>query len=1018
MATPLRKAVRQYGLILLLACGFACVPSIGAAQVLGTVTGTVTDASGAVLPGVTVEASSTALIEKVRTAVTDGAGQYRIVNLPPGTYVITFSLSGFSTVRREGVDVSINVTSTIDANLRVGNLTETIVVTGETPVVDLQSTSQTTVADERTFKELPSGGSWVNIAQLVPAINSAFFGVRDVGGLQGDQTGTHVSVHGGLPGDGVSMIDGMRIGNMYLSSNLTNMSLSALIYDEVNLSFSGQTPESGTNGVIMNAIPKSGGNEFHGSLLANGSAPSLQGSNVNDRLRARGASDTDSLKKLYDINGAIGGPIKRDKLWFYYTSRYFTNEYYQAGLYFPVDPSAYVRTPDLTRQAFAGTWTADNNIRLTWAPTAKQKVSGWYAYQRKDDPHWLSQLLFMSPEAAQLVKWPTQLSTITWTYTATNRVLIEAGMAPGESPDTITQPPENIAGVPIFELGGANVPFNFAHRASWFNDYDDRLPSQTFKGSLSYVTGSHNFKVGTQMQRGHFERRDTNHAQGDYYIVSLDGSPLLATITSPLAGWVDRLNYNLGIYAQDSWTTRRLTLNGGVRLDFQNESVDAYHYGPGPWLPNRNVNYPEIKNVPNWKDVNPRINATYDVLGNGKTAIKASVSRSILQDSIAVAGANDPAANPLVTSTDRLWFDNNGNRTPDCDLSNPAPQNFFGPAFDPTRDLCGPWNNANFGNPALATTWDPKILDGWGVRPYNWEYSVGVQQEVIPRVSISAGYLHRALGNFWVTDNELVSATDYTYYNAIVPTDPRLPNSGQVIAGVPDLNPDKLGLSRNVVKDDSQFGEHFEHFDGFDVTASGRFSNLFLQGGISSGRRLTDVCGVRTQVPESSFLTITGQATPVIFPFCRVSEPMQNNIKAYASYVLPWYGIRVSGTFQSVIGPIINAYNTYAVTAPGLGRPFSSGSSTVNLIPGWVDAFAFRGLPTGTEFGDRLNQFDLRFTKVFRTGRGSVDLNVDLYNAFNSDAILQEVQNYGVAWRNATSVIQPRFVKFGARWDF
>ena len=209
--------------------------------------------------------------------------------------------------------------------------------------------------------------------------------------------------------------------------------------------------------------------------------------------------------------------------------------------------------------------------------------------------------------------------------------------------------------------------------------------------------------------------------------MSLNGSPLLATISSPLAGWVDRLNYNLGIYAQDQWTTRRLTLSGGVRLDFQNESVDAYHYGPGPWIPNRNVNYPEIKNVPNWKDVNPRINASYDLFGNGKTAVKASVSRSILQDSIGVARANDPAANALVTSTDRLWFDNNGNRTPDCDLSNPAPQNFFGPAFDPTKDLCGPWNNANFGNPALATTWDSKILDGWGVRPYNWEYSIGVQ---------------------------------------------------------------------------------------------------------------------------------------------------------------------------------------------------------------------------------------------------------------------------------------------------
>src|SRR5262245_61826650 len=708
----MHKAVSLFTLVVGL-----LIPAGLSAQALGTITGVIKDASDAVLPGVTVEASSPALIEKTRTVVSEGNGQFNIVNLPPGTYNVSFSLTGFSTVNREALVVSIGVTAVVNITMRVGSVAETVTVTGETPVVDLRSTSQTTTADARAFKEMPTGGSWINMAQLIPAVNSAFFGNRDVGGLQGDQTGTQVSVHGGLAGDGVSMIDGMRIGNMYLSSNLTNMSLSALIYDEVNISFSGQTPESATNGVIMNAIPKSGGNQFHGSLLATGSAQSLQGSNVNARLRVRGASDTDSLKKLYDLNGAIGGPIKRDRLWFYYTSRYFTNEYYMAGQYFAVDPAAFVRTPDLTRQAFAGTWTADNNIRLTWSPTVKQKISGWYAYQRKDDAHWLQQILFMSPEAAQLVKWPTQLSTITWTYTATNRVLIEAGVAPGESPDTIVQPLNSIAGVPIFELGGTDVPFNFAHRASWFNDFDDRLPSQTYKGSLSYVTGSHNFKVGSQLQRGHFEQRDTNHAQGDYYIVSLNGAPLLATITSPLAGWVDRLNYNFGIYAQDSWTTKRLTLSGGVRLDFQNESVDAYHYGPGPWIPNRNVNYPEIKNVPNWKDVDPRINATYDLFGTGRTAIKASVSRSVLQDSIGVALANNPAANGLVTSTSRLWFDNNGNRTPDCDLSNPAPQNFF-PNVDFTRDLCGPWDNANFGNPALATTWDPKILNGWGVRPY------------------------------------------------------------------------------------------------------------------------------------------------------------------------------------------------------------------------------------------------------------------------------------------------------------
>jgi hypothetical protein len=994
----MRKAVG----LSILAVGLLGSPSALHAQALGTIAGVVKDASDAVLPGVTVEASSPALIEKTRSVVTDGRGQFTIVNLPPGTYGASFNLPGFATVNRQAIEVSVGVTVTVNITMRVGGVAETVTVTGQTPVVDLKSTAQTTVANARAFKELPTGGSWVNMAQIIPAVNSAFFGARDVGGLLGDQTGTQVSAHGGLPGDGVSMIDGMRIGNMYLSSNLTNMSLSPLLYDEVNISFSGQNGESGTNGVSMNAIPKAGGNTFHGSFLGNGSWPALQGDNVTDRLRSRGAPDSNTLKKLYDINGAIGGPIKRDRVWFYFTSRYFTNEYYMAGQYYPVDPSAFVRVEDLTRQAFAGTWTADNNIRVTWSPTAKQKISGWYAYQRKDDPHWLQQILFMSPEAAQIVKWPTQLSTITWTYAATNRLLFEAGIAPGASPDTITQPPEIIAGIPIFEVGSATTRQVFAYRSAWFANFDDHLPSQTYKASVSYVTGSHNLKVGMSMQQGHFERNDSVHAQGDRYYLTSGYSPFYVVISSPLAGWTSRLNYNLGIYAQDSWTMRRLTIGAGLRFDFQNESADAFTAMPGPWLPNRNVSYPEVKDVPNWKDVNPRISAAYDLFGNGKTAVKASASRSVQQDSVGIANANNPG-NTIATSVGRLWLDFNGNGAPDCDLTNPN--------FQVGADLCGAWDNLNFGRPNPSSVYDPAILNGWGVRPYNWEYSAGVQHELIPRLSMSATYFRRVSGNFTVTDNELVGPADYTFYSVNVPVDSRLANSGAVISGLPDLNPDKLGQIRNVVKDSSLFGAQIEHWDGFDVTANGRFSKLSIQGGVSAGRRLTDNCEVRAKVPEAALSTVIGLPSPLTTPYCHVAEPMLTQIKGSASYVLPWYGVRVSGTLQSVTGPVVAANNLYqcaeGCTWPGLGRPFSSGNALVNLVQ------------TGTLYGDRLNQIDLRFTKILKLGsRGTVDLDVDLYNAFNSDAILSQQDNYGVAWQNATSVIQPRFVKFQVRWDF
>src|SRR2546423_3205976 len=339
------------------------VPAAAGAQELGTIAGVVKDASGAILPGVTVEATSTALIEKVRTGVTDGSGQYRIINLTPGMYTVTFSLTGFSNVRREGLEVSIGVTAQVNADLKVGAVAETITVTGETPIVDVQTAAATRSVTAQAFKELPSGGSWVQMAALVPAVRASN---TDVGGVLGDQTGAQVSAHGALPGDGVSMIDGMRIGNMYISSNLTNMSLSPLLFDEVNVQLSGQMADTGTNGVIMNAIPRSGGNRFSGSLLANGSGPSLQGSNVTANLQARGlAGASTTLKKLYDLNGAVGGPLKKDKLWFYATSRYFTNEYYLASRFYATDGSAIARTSDASRQAFAGTYTYDNNGRIT-----------------------------------------------------------------------------------------------------------------------------------------------------------------------------------------------------------------------------------------------------------------------------------------------------------------------------------------------------------------------------------------------------------------------------------------------------------------------------------------------------------------------------------------------------------------------------------------------------------------------------------------------------------------------------
>jgi hypothetical protein len=968
------------------------LPALAAAQTLGTVTGSAKDSSGSILPGVTVEVASPALIERVRTATTDNTGLYRIVNLPPGIYTITFSLPGFNTVRREQVQVQAGFTATIDAEMKVGAVQETVTVTGESPVIDVQSAASTRSLSADTFKELPTSGSWLQMASLVPAIRAS---VQDVGGVLGDQTGAQVSAHGSRAEDGVSMLDGLRIGNMYQSSNLTNMSLSPLLFEQVDVQLSGQTGETGTNGVVMNAIPKAGGNDFRGIALVSGSGPSLQGNNVTSDLQSRGLQGASTtLKKLYDLNGAVGGPVRQDKLWFFVTSRYFTNNFYVASRFYGDDVSSFRRVDDTSKQAYGGTYTYDNNGRLTWQIDDKQKLSGWYAYQYKVDPYWLIQTFTQAPEASRITTWHTQLSTFKYTYVPTSRLLFEAGVAAGASPDTIKVDPTRVGGIAIQELGGVVAP-PLTYRAPTGFDFDDRLPSQSVNVSGSYVTGSHNAKIGIELQRGHFWRGDNNDSTGGMWFVTRDYVPLQVVIQAPVTGYQNNLNRNLGLFAQDRWTLNRLTLNGGLRLDFQNESTAAFTAGPHRWAPNRNFTFGEVKNVPNWKDVNPRLSAAYDLFGNGKTAVKGSVSRGVRQDSVAIALANNPATT-IQTQTARNWTDSNGNRVPDCDLLNPAVQDTSATG----GDVCGAWLTPAFGTALPGTTYDPSILNGWGVRPYNWEFSASVQQEVAPRVSAGIGYFRRINGNFQITDNEALTAADFTRFSVTMPSNGtsqfQLPNVGQTIEGYYDVN--RIVAARNVVKDASAFGEQIEHWDGIDVNADVRMTNgLRLQGGLSTGKTTTDNCDIVDDAPE----LLGGTQTC----YCQLESIFLMEFKGLASFSLA-FGVRVGGTFQSIPGPNVLATASVGLLTTTLGRPFTSAATTLSL------------LKPQDVFGDRLNQFDLRFTKVLPVGRGSLDLNFDLFNAFNSDAVLTQSNSFGGAWQRPANVIQPRFLKLSARWDF
>ena len=992
--------------------------SNASAQGLGSIAGVVRDTSGAVLPGVTVEAASPALIEKVRTAVTDSAGQYTIVNLPVGTYSVTFTLPGFTTTRREGIEMLANFTASVNAEMRVGVVEETITVTGEAPAVDVQSATTTRAVTPEVIRAIPNGRTMYNLAAMYTGVSISGTAV-DVGGQTVLSPGPQLFAHGGRPGDELQMLDGIRVGNLQSNAGRTGFALSPLLWDQVDVVLSGQSGESPTLGVQTNAIPKSGGNTMSGILLMDGAITPMQSSNLTDRLSATspnlseiepwGLTGTSSIKSLWDLNASVGGPISVDKIWFYGTGRGTTSESYLAGHYFPVDPTARVRIPDQSRQVSDDQYLWDTTLRLTSALNPKMRTTVFGIYQHKIFRYFGFNPQ-TSPEAAPRQDWPRYFLQAGWTYTATNRVLLEVGWNYQKGDTSARLRDDQVIGTRYVETGGTFdgiviPPMTYGAPGS-FND-QPRMRIQAGRAAMSYVTGTHNAKFGTDVQLGSRTQRNTNYASDIQYRTT-NYVVNQVTIFAPIHQYTSNLDYNLALFAQDRWTTGKLTLTGGGRLEFQKESRDTY---TTPW-PSKYLAAPPITfagaDVVNWKDFQPRVGISYDLFGDGKTALKASIARGALQEGINTADAVNPG-NALITNTARTVNEtfypvgdprrNNG--LADCELTNPA-----------ANGECGPWLTAGFGSPAAITQQDPRTLEGWNVRQNNWEFSAGVQRELMPRVSADFTYYRRVYGNFLVTDNTANVAADFTQFPVVVPNDQRLETAGQPLT-VFDINPVLLNgqpfnTTTNVRTFASDYGKQQEHWDGVDTTINMRQSAGFtVQGGVSFGRTMTDICDVAAKLPE-----VLGN-TPL--DYCHNVSSWAPQYKTLAMYELPWWDVRVSGNFYSRPGPAIQAGVIYtgAQLAPALGRPFSAGAAgqkTVNV------------LSDNTVLGDRLNQFDLRFSRIFRFGGTSLDANLDLYNAFNSDAVLAYTTAYsgvnGGAWLRPTTLIQGRIVKFGVRWDF
>jgi hypothetical protein len=988
---------------LLVFVGLWFLPTAAFAQGGGgaSITGVVRDTSGAVLPGVTVEASSPVLIEKMRAVATDGTGQYRIVDLRPGSYTIAFTLTGFNTVRREGIELTGSFTATVNAEMRVGSIEETITVTGESPIVDVQTVGQERVLTKDVLDAVPAGRNHANFAILIPGMN----GTTDIGGSN-NLNMSSLSVHGGSGTDQRVHIDGLPIGNAAGQGESSNFMPDMSSTQEITVNYSGASAEQAFGGVQINLVPREGSNNFSGTFFATGMNSSMQGDNYTPELQAAGLRVPNSIKYLYDVNPGGGGPILKDKLWFYSAARWQSTMNYLAGLYENKnagDPTKWTYEPDLSRQAVLPLKQENVNLRLTWQATSRHKFTAFADFQ---DRLWDQMSATRSPESAQHYDFPqNRVTTVSWTSPLSSRLLLDVRASDlvqgwrdrypqqgftgplefGEplaevyrSLISVTEQGGSIPGLLYRGAGNASATQPFIKVKGWIANT---------QASLSYVTGAHAMKFGFIDTWGD---RNVNYNDTIYNLRYRfrDGVPNQLTQQATPFGFVNSMDAEVGVYAQDKWTMKRLTLNLGARLDYFKMSFPEQHLGPGRLVPDRNITFPAIDYI-SWKDLSPRLGAAYDLFGTGTTALKVNIARYVLGQRLTNDYTNfGNPVNALANLVPRSWTDVDRDYTPDCDLLNPL-----------ANGECGILSNVNFGKPIPTTTSDPAMLTGWGKRPDQWEFSAGVQHQLLPRVGVDLGYFRRSYGAFTVIDNRLVAPSDYSPFSITAPIDPRLPDGGgYVVGGLYDLNPNKVGQVDNYFTLASNYGKQIDHWNGIDATVNARLRDgVLLVGGLSTGRRTTDNCDVVTKIDNPSPL------------YCHVQEAFRTQVKLLGSYTVPKVDVQVSATFQSLPGPEIQAnyIATNAMVLPSLGRPLSGGAAnvTVNIVE------------PGTMYGERANLLDLRFAKIIRVDRTKTSVSLDLYNALNSSDVRSVNNNYA-AWLVPQSIVLARFIKVGVQFDF
>ena len=742
----------------------------------------------------------------------------------------------------------------------------------------------------------------------------------------------------------------------------------------------------------MNVIPKQGGNAFRGTVSFAGNTEGMQGDNLSPEGMGLGLPRVPAPEDVWEIDGAVGGPIARDRAWYFVSGRRQQLKRLVPGLFANANagnPAAWLYAYDLTSQAYSDRTWENVSARVTVLATTRNRFSVFVDEQTIcrsctgatsatgfPDPS-------VSPEAQGVGDYqPQRVLQASWTSPAADRLLLDArfsrsayGWGNSER-DGNDRSLIRVVGNPQFSTA------TLAYRSQDWFDNDTSL--DTWQASMSLWAGAHSFKIGYQ---GLFALDDRTFQSNDQSVTYRLVNGIPNQITQMISPFTVRARLaQTSAYVQDQWTGGRVTVQGAVRFDRVRSWFPEQQFS-GRFLPSPVV-IPETRGVDAYTDVTPRLGIAYDVTGTGRTAVKIGAGRYL--DGAGTTGVyydSNPATR-LSRSANRGWFDSNLNYVPNCGLENPLVNGECGQLANPIP----------LGQPIPGAI-DSGLLRGSNVRLSDWNVGASVEHQILPRASLEVGYVRRWFDGFTVVDNLLVNDGDFQPVTVTAPQNSNLPNGGgQTIGPLYIQNPASFSRFNQVTMPTDRYGTQSRRSDSVDVIVNGRTSfGLTVQGGSSTTRTVSDSCEIRASVRESAPLN----------PYCDVSTGALTQFRGLAAYTIPNVDVQIGAVYQNKPGPPIIANGT-------IFAGFVNGqltNVTVNLIE------------PGTLYGERISQLDVRVTKVLRVGRTRIAAGIDLYNALNSSDALTYNTSFFAGLANGsvglpTSVMTPRLLRFTADVSF